>query len=765
MYTDKYFKYKNKYFQLKSKLGGSASVNPPLQMLPVAIRIAQDCDGCPIVIEEGLSYCGMCDDTISINDFIILRCGCCIHYKCLFRELHERASRISLTVHDGIKCINNNITRSGGIRNALNSVNPCRGYQMGEPIRNEDGSPNISDINITPADIREIIDLLNDTLAVTDYMVNGTDVREIPNRLDDLLHPQSYEADEAVNGEYITLTTKPCPNCGYRVERSHGHECHHISPGGGCPRCQTHFCFVCFSTYAQNAAAGRANHECLCTWKVDMVRRRDPAIILDMLKNDTRTYVWGVGYVNDTYLNFDFDRTTGRAIGGPAPAYRGRIDASISMNSFCCSTISPEDIIIERGIRRDRRCGCTFCSDCRPGQACALMRATNPNAAKACYCLVCEGIVQPNGTELSDDPNIGIGIIMKLNIEIDGFIDPYPDRATADAAALAAGRSNRPLYKIKDRNALLVLLRQHGVNNENDLSSIRSIRFKNINFGALTYDLFRCTNTVNGRTNITELRFDSCKMSFHRDFFSNNNFSSLTTFTVINCPGINSIPSNLYTIDLLRTLIFKRTSITTIGRLPLLLENIDLSNNDKLTSFSDENNFNQLNHLSTLTIMQSAINDVFLNQLAIYIPDLGNLELLNLAGNLSITSIPQIINSNSLRIINFNGCRRINTVLQANTFYRLQSLSRITMDNTRIRGIETNAFNNLPMIRTISMHHNSIEFIRRHSFNDCRRLNQVNIVTDDRYVVDNFVIDSPYHHNTQLLNIIQSPRQRRLSRL
>jgi hypothetical protein len=72
MYTDKYLKYKNKYIQLKSKLGGSTSVNSSHQMFPVPIRIATVDDECPLFIEGDLSYCNICFDSESINDFIIL---------------------------------------------------------------------------------------------------------------------------------------------------------------------------------------------------------------------------------------------------------------------------------------------------------------------------------------------------------------------------------------------------------------------------------------------------------------------------------------------------------------------------------------------------------------------------------------------------------------------------------------------------------------------------------------------------------------------
>jgi hypothetical protein len=43
----------------------------------------------------------------------------------------------------------------------------------------------------------------------------------------------------------ISATTKPCPNCGFQTSHYHGHSCHHIAPGTGCPQCHTHWCYSC----------------------------------------------------------------------------------------------------------------------------------------------------------------------------------------------------------------------------------------------------------------------------------------------------------------------------------------------------------------------------------------------------------------------------------------------------------------------------------------------------------------------------------------
>ena len=55
---------------------------------------------------------------------------------------------------------------------------------------------------------------------------------------------RSLASDEA-SMALINATTKPCPHCQFRVSHYHGHACHHIQPGGGCPSCHKHFCYVC----------------------------------------------------------------------------------------------------------------------------------------------------------------------------------------------------------------------------------------------------------------------------------------------------------------------------------------------------------------------------------------------------------------------------------------------------------------------------------------------------------------------------------------
>ena len=50
---------------------------------------------------------------------------------------------------------------------------------------------------------------------------------------------------EVASTELISKSSKPCPNSQTPISHYRGHACHHIMPGGGCPGCGHHFCFVC----------------------------------------------------------------------------------------------------------------------------------------------------------------------------------------------------------------------------------------------------------------------------------------------------------------------------------------------------------------------------------------------------------------------------------------------------------------------------------------------------------------------------------------
>ncbi len=63
---------------------------------------------------------------------------------------------------------------------------------------------------------------------------------------------------------FILATSKVCPTCEVPVTHFHGHACHHIVPGGGCPNCQKPFCYKCLSTGEENYRATGQPAICQC---------------------------------------------------------------------------------------------------------------------------------------------------------------------------------------------------------------------------------------------------------------------------------------------------------------------------------------------------------------------------------------------------------------------------------------------------------------------------------------------------------------------
>lgn len=71
-----------------------------------------------------------------------------------------------------------------------------------------------------------------------------------------ILMQEEQSGNDDATSRLIESTSKPCPQCGYRTTHWHGHSCHHIRPGGGCPNCHTHWCYVC------GQLKHRANPDC-----------------------------------------------------------------------------------------------------------------------------------------------------------------------------------------------------------------------------------------------------------------------------------------------------------------------------------------------------------------------------------------------------------------------------------------------------------------------------------------------------------------------
>jgi hypothetical protein len=92
------------------------------------------------------------------------------------------------------------------------------------------------------------------------------EIARLKQWIEDETAPRSEknEVQEDFSQPFILATTKKCPTCQFRVTHWHGHSCHHIQPGGGCPSCRVGFCYKCLSSAKQNQSARGAAHLCKC---------------------------------------------------------------------------------------------------------------------------------------------------------------------------------------------------------------------------------------------------------------------------------------------------------------------------------------------------------------------------------------------------------------------------------------------------------------------------------------------------------------------
>jgi len=71
-------------------------------------------------------------------------------------------------------------------------------------------------------------------------------------------------SEDVLTKDFVAATTKPCPECTIRTSHFHGHECHHIRPGGGCSNCHTHWCYACGASDKENIRLRGDRKKCRC---------------------------------------------------------------------------------------------------------------------------------------------------------------------------------------------------------------------------------------------------------------------------------------------------------------------------------------------------------------------------------------------------------------------------------------------------------------------------------------------------------------------
>ena len=160
--------------------------------------------------------CGVCMDPLEQDvESLRLTCDDCIHYHCLVAHIRVKlGERQALAGHEGIPC----------------------------PYGEECKSPHSN--GITPVDIIALIEyarknkqLLAENSGEEVPMLEESDVKKLTAFLKSSEDVAKEEAKEKKGGgglqklfqkvdtsaKYIEVTTKPCPSCGFRISRWHGH--------------------------------------------------------------------------------------------------------------------------------------------------------------------------------------------------------------------------------------------------------------------------------------------------------------------------------------------------------------------------------------------------------------------------------------------------------------------------------------------------------------------------------------------------------------
>ena len=194
-----------------------------------------------------------------------LACNCLIHRQCLVTYLRSQlGDKIALlSTMDRL--------HQTGIICPYVTANACNGSGVTTFISLTD-----LEILLSTAQISTVVN--SDNNVSEDYALSTDEIarfqRWIEEDRNSLLHKTNLKVEEPSvaktstpadrTDEYITATTKPCPSCNMRVTHWHGHSCHHIQPGGGCPNCREPFCYKCLNPGKTNAQLRGGLHLCVC---------------------------------------------------------------------------------------------------------------------------------------------------------------------------------------------------------------------------------------------------------------------------------------------------------------------------------------------------------------------------------------------------------------------------------------------------------------------------------------------------------------------
>lgn len=225
-----------------------------------------------------LCYCDFAG--MSETGDLQLRCGCLVHHDCLVRYIYSQLDDKTVVISSLLKEETYSV-ECAMIICPFTYANQCE-WKTNESKSEDNSRGDTPEKSAGPLNYLSLADLK--------YLVNygQTFKEENPDRceitllekdVDKLLGwvQESRDAkgkkstssikakyDDVMTNSYVRATTKPCPSCQSPGTHYHGHNCHHISPYGGCEHCHVHYCFRCLCTETSNIRYRENRTACLC---------------------------------------------------------------------------------------------------------------------------------------------------------------------------------------------------------------------------------------------------------------------------------------------------------------------------------------------------------------------------------------------------------------------------------------------------------------------------------------------------------------------
>ena len=209
-----------------------------------------------------------------VND-MRLGCSCPVHYNCLVKYIKSKLGDLLNLHDDGIVC-------PWGRLCLKRKENGDSYYMTSDDL----------DMLVNYAD-QINTDVLDSLLKQVDCSpLSNDDVQKLRDWTNRAKTPAIISEENL--DPYVRATTKACPNCSYRSTHHHLHDCHHISPGQGCPNCKINYCYKCLKTEIENESERGNRSHCDCgSWSTNCEPIRsqediDEYLVLDPIPFDSR---------------------------------------------------------------------------------------------------------------------------------------------------------------------------------------------------------------------------------------------------------------------------------------------------------------------------------------------------------------------------------------------------------------------------------------------------------------------------------------------